>query len=279
MAIAEKPKKIRRGGPLTVRVGIGGWTFAPWRGVFYPRGLPQSQELAFAAAHLTSIEINGTFYRTQSPASFRKWAAEVPDGFVFALKAPRYATHRTLLAEAGSSIERFYASGLLELGDRLGPVLWQFAPTKKFDATDFEAFLDLLPREREGRRLRHVVEARHPSFADPRLIDLLRKHQVALAIVDSTKHPVIEDLTADFVYARLERAQADPPTGYAEPELDRWAGRIGAWANGGEPDDATRLHPKPAAKAEARDCFIYFISGAKERNPAAAMALIERLGR
>jgi uncharacterized protein YecE (DUF72 family) len=226
---------------------------------------------------VTSIEINGTFYRTQSPASYRKWAAEVPDGFVFALKAPRFATHRKVLAEAAESIERFYASGPLELGDKLGPVLWQFAPFTKFDPDDFGAFLALLPKERQGRALRHVIEALHPSFTDPRLIELLREHRVALATVDSTKHPVIEDLTADFVYARLERAQADAPTGYPEKDLDRWAARIRAWAKGAEPADATRIHPKPAPKAKARDCFFYFISGAKERNPAAAMAMIERL--
>jgi uncharacterized protein YecE (DUF72 family) len=262
---------------MTIRVGIGGWTFAPWRGTFYPRGLPHSQELRHTAAHVTSIEINGTFYRTQSPASFRKWAAEVPDGFVFALKAPRFATHRKVLAEAGESIARFYDSGPLELGDKLGPVLWQFAPFTKFDPEDFGAFLALLPRELKGRALRHVVEARHPSFADPRLIELLRAKSVALAIVDSAKHPVIEDLTADFVYARLERAQTDEPTGYDKKALDRWTERFGTWAKGGEPDDATRLHAKPAPKAKARDCFVYFIAGAKERNPAAAMAMIERL--
>jgi uncharacterized protein YecE (DUF72 family) len=262
---------------MTIRVGIGGWTFAPWRGVFYPRGLPHSQELRHATAHVTSIEINGTFYRTQSPASFRKWAAEAPEGFVFALKAPRYATHRKVLAEAGESIERFYESGPLELGDKLGPVLWQFAPFKKFDPEDFGAFLALLPRELKGRALRHVVETRHPSFADPKAVELLRAQGVALAILDSTKHPVIEDLTADFVYARLERAQAAEPTGYAEKALDRWSERFGAWAKGGEPADATRLLAKPAPKAKARDCFVYFISGAKERNPAAAMAMIERL--
>ena len=264
---------------MTIHVGIGGWTFAPWRGVFYPKGLPQARELAYAAEHLSSIEINGTFYRTQSPASFTKWASEVPPGFVFALKGPRYATHRKPLAEAGPSIERFLASGPLTLGDKLGPMLWQFAPFTKFDPDDFGAFLALLPAERDGRRLRHVVEARHPSFSDPRFIALLREHKVANAIVESDKHALAEDLTADFVYARLERAQADEATGYPKKDLDRWAKRIGEWAAGREPADAKRLSDKPAAKANTRDCFIYFISGAKERNPAAAMAMIERLGR
>lgn len=262
---------------MAIAIGIGGWTFAPWRGPFYPKGLPQAKELAYAGERLTSIEINGTFYRTQSPTSFTKWASEVPDGFVFALKGSRYATHRKPLAEAAPSIERFLGSGPLALGDKLGPVLWQFAPFLKFDPDDFGAFLKLLPAEREGRRLRHVVEARHPSFADPRFIELLRAHKVANAIVDSEKHPVVEDLTADFVYLRLERAQADEATGYPKKAMERWAERIGAWAAGGEPADATRLIDKPAPKAKARDCFVYFISGAKERNPAAAQAIIAAL--
>ncbi len=263
---------------MAIHIGIGGWTFAPWRGVFYPKGLPQAQELHYAGEKLSSIEINGTFYRTQSPASFKKWASEVPTGFVFALKGSRYATHRKPLAEAAPSIERFLASGPLELGDKLGPVLWQFAPFLKFDPDDFGAFLKLLPHERDGRRLRHVVEARHPSFSDPRFVALLREHQVANAIVESDKHAVVEDLTTDFVYLRLERAKADEATGYAKKDLDRWAKRIGAWAAGGEPDDAMRLTNDAPPKTKTRDCFVYFISGAKERNPAAAMAMIERLG-
>ena len=263
---------------MTIGIGIGGWTFAPWRGAFYPPGLPHAQELRYAGEHLSSIEINGTFYRTQAPTSYRKWAAEVPDKFVFALKGPRYATHRKPLADAGPSIERFYGSGPLELGDKLGPVLWQFAPFTKFDPDDFAGFLDLLPREHGGRALRHVVEARHPSFADARALELLRARNIAFALVDSTKHPVIEDLTADFVYARLERSEEDEATGYPAASLDRWAERFRIWATGSEPTDATRLLANPAPKAKARDCFIYFISGAKQRNPAAAMAMMERLG-
>ncbi|MBI3513697.1 MAG: DUF72 domain-containing protein [Proteobacteria bacterium] len=262
---------------MTIRIGIGGWTFAPWRGAFYPAKLPHAQELRYAGERLSSIEINGTFYRTQTPASFRKWAAETPDDFVFALKGSRYATHRKPLAEAAPSIERFLGSGPLTLGPKLGPVLWQFAPFLKFDPDDFGAFLKLLPHERDGTKLRHVVEARHASFADPRYIALLREHQVAHAIIESDKHPVIEDLTADFVYLRLERSQDDEPTGYSKKSLDRWATRIAAWASGGEPDDVTRLVNAPAPKAKARDCFVYFISGAKVRNPAAAMAMIERV--
>jgi uncharacterized protein YecE (DUF72 family) len=262
---------------MSIRVGIGGWTFAPWRGAFYPKGLPQAQELRYAAERLSSIEINGTFYRTQTPASYRKWAGEVPAGFVFALKGPRYATHRKPLAEAGPSIERFLASGPLTLGDKLGPLLWQFAPFTKFDPQDFDAFLNLLPHERDGTRLRHVVEARHASFTDPRYVALLREHGVAHCMVDSDKHPVIEDVTADFVYCRLERSAEDEATGYPKKSLDRWIGRFKTWAGGGEPDDAGRLVNAPAPKAKARDCFVYFISGAKVRNPAAAMAMLERV--
>ena len=264
---------------MAIRIGIGGWTFAPWRGAFYPKGLPHAQELRYAAEHLSSIEINGTFYRTQTPTSFGKWASETPDGFVFALKGPRYATHRKPLAEAAPSIERFYASGPLALGDKLGPVLWQFAPFLKFDPADFGAFLKLLPKARDGRTLRHVVEARHASFSDPRYLELLREHGVAHAIIESDKHPVVEDVTADFVYLRLEAAQEDEATGYPKRALDRWAKRIKAWEAGQEPDDATRLLSERAPRAKARDCFVYFISGAKVRNPAAAMALIERLAK
>ncbi len=262
---------------MTIRVGIGGWTFAPWRGAFYPKGLPHAQELRHAAAHVSSIEINGTFYRTQTPASFLKWTSETPDDFVFSLKALRYTTHRKPLADAGESIARFLASGPLALGDKLGPILWQFAPFTKFDPADFGAFLKLLPAEQEGRRLRHVIEARHESFADPKAIALMRDHNVAYAIIESDKHAVIEDVTADFVYLRLEQSQEDEPTGYSKKNLDRWAKRIAAWAGGGEPDDATRLLDKKAPKAKARDVYAYFISGAKVRNPAAAMAMIERV--
>src|SRR4249920_2602285 len=188
-----------------IRVGIGGWVYEPWRGVFYPKGLPHARELSPASRNVTSIEINGTFYGTQKPASFRRWADETPDDFVFSLKGPRYATHRRVLAEAASSIERFFASGVLELKSKLGPLLWQFAPTKSFDADDFAAFLALLPHRLDGRALRHAVEVRHESFLTPAFVELLRKHSVAVATVDSDKHPLIADVTSDFVYARLQR--------------------------------------------------------------------------
>jgi uncharacterized protein YecE (DUF72 family) len=261
-----------------IRAGIGGWQFEPWRGVFYPKGLAQARELAHASRQVTSIEINGTFYGAQKPTSFRKWYAETPEDFIFSVKGPRYATHRRALGEAGGSIERFFGSGVLELGQKLGPILWQFPPTTQFDAANFTTFLDLLPREREGRALRHVLEVRHPSFAAPGFIELLRRRGVALAMVDDKNRPAIQDVTADFVYARLRRSEADEPTGYPRVALDQWVKRLRTWSEGGEPADAARHHPTPAPKAP-RDCFVYFINGAKLRAPAAAVAFLERLSR
>jgi uncharacterized protein YecE (DUF72 family) len=260
-----------------IRVGIGGWTYEPWRGVFYPPDLPQARELSYASRRLGTIEINGTFYRTQKPESFRRWAAESPDRFVYSLKAPRYATNRPRLAEAGPSIERFFASGVTELGDKFGPVLWQLPPNKRFDADDLAAFLGLLPRTVDGRSVRHALEVRHESFRSPQLVDLLRSHRVALVFTDSPKFPSIPDLTADFVYARLQRAEEMEPDGYPPAELDRWAARLRCWASGSEPDDLPQLLPATALSADHRDCFVYMIDGAKVRAPAAAMALIERV--
>lgn len=262
----------------SIRAGIGGWVYAPWRGVFYPEGLAQSRELAHASRQVTSIEINGTFYGAQKPTSFRKWYAETPEDFVFSVKGPRYATHRRALGEAGSSVERFFGSGVLELKEKLGPILWQFPPTMQFDETNFSAFLDLLPREREGRAIRHVLEVRHPSFASPGFIDLLRRHGTAVAMVDDKSRPAIQDVTADFVYARLRRSEEGEPTGYPSAALDQWVKRAHSWSEGGEPADATRHHPTAAKKAP-RDCFIYFINGAKVRAPAAAVAFLERLSK
>jgi len=261
-----------------IRAGIGGWQFAPWRGVFYPKGLAQARELAHASRQVTSIEINGTFYGAQKPTSFQKWYAETPEDFVFSVKGPRYATHRRALGEAGGSIERFFGSGVFELREKLGPILWQFPPTTQFDTANFAAFLDLLPREREGRAIRHVLEVRHPSFAAPGFIELLRGRGVALAVVDDKDRPAIQDVTADFVYARLRRSSEDEPTGYPRPALDAWVKRARAWSDGGEPADAARHHPTPAGKSP-RDCFVYFINGAKIRAPAAAVAFLERLSR
>jgi uncharacterized protein YecE (DUF72 family) len=259
-----------------IRVGIGGWVFKPWRGEFYPRGLPQVRELEYASRRLTTIEINGTFYRTQTRASFRKWADETPDDFIFSLKAPRSATQRRVLAEAGSSIERFFASGVTELGRKLGPILWQFHPSKKFEPNDVAAFLELLPARADGCALRHVIEAKHASFRDIAFVGLARKHSVAIALIDADKHSPITDVTGELIYARLQRTSENVKTGYPPSVLDLWAKRARAWAKGGAPDDLATIGDK-APKQMARDVFIYMISGAKVRAPAAAMALIERL--
>jgi uncharacterized protein YecE (DUF72 family) len=261
-----------------IRVGIGGWTFQPWRGPFYPKGLAQARELGFASRAVTAIEINGTFYGSQKPESFRKWHDETPEDFVFSLKGPRFATNRRELATAGESVGRFFASGVLELKDKLGPVLWQMAPTKKFDPGDFEGFLTLLPREIDGRAIRHVVEVRHESFAVPEFVTLLRKHQMPVVYADSDDYPAIADVTGDFVYARLQRAAEAEPAGYPGDQLDAWAERARVWAAGGTPADLPTVAAKPAAKRQ-RPVFLYMINGAKVRAPAAAQALIERLKR
>ena len=260
----------------TIYCGIGGWTYEPWRGVFYPKGLPHAQELAYAGERLTSIEVNGTFYGTKKPASFRKWASEVPDGFVFSLKGPRYAVNRRVLKEAGPSIQRFLESGITELGPKLGPLLWQFAPTKKFDDADFGGFLDLLPKTFGGHRLRHVVEVRSDSFKTAAFIALARKAGVAICYAEHESYPAIADVTADFVYARLQKGNEKLKAGYAPKALDQWAARAKTWAKGGEPADLPRVDKAHAAK-KPRDVFVYFIHEAKVRAPAAAMALIERL--
>jgi uncharacterized protein YecE (DUF72 family) len=261
-----------------IRVGIGGWTFEPWRGVFYPKGLPHSKELEYASRNLTTIEINGTFYRTQTPATFAKWAAEVPDGFVFSVKGPRYAVNRGVLAEAGDSIKRFVDSGPLEMGDKLGPMLWQFAPTKKFDAADFGKFLELLPSKIGGRKLRHVVEVRHASFCVPEFIALLRQFSIPVVFAEHEKYPGIADPVGDFVYARLQKGEDDIPTAYPPKALDAWAECARLWAQGAVPQGLSLADPAKKAKATPRDVFVYFIHEGKVRAPAAAMALIERLG-
>lgn len=253
-----------------IYVGIGGWNFAPWRGTFYPEGLAATKELAFASRAVTSIEINSTFYGSQKPESFRKWRDQSPDGFIFSVKGPRFTTNRRDLAGASESIERFLASGILELGDKLGPILWQFPPTRKFEPDTLRPFLAALPPT-----LRHVVEARHPSFADPAWVNLLREFGVAHAIVESEKHSMFADLTAPFVYARLELNALDALEGYDSSALDRWAARAQAWSRGETVDDLPHLRlPAPAL---ARPCFIYFISGDKVRAPDSARAMLSRL--
>ena len=261
-----------------IRVGIGGWTFPPWRGGFYPTGLPHARELEHASRQVTSIEINGTYYRLQSPESFARWREETPDGFTFSLKAPRYVTNRRVLADAGPAIERFLGSGLLALGPKLGPINWQFLPTKQYDPTDLEAFLKLLPAKLEGRPLRHVVEVRHASFAQPDFIALLRGYRIGVVIADHPTYPALNDLTAPFVYARLQSASEQEPAGYPTKALTRWAARVRAWADGGLPDDLPLLAPPPR-RPRHRDVFIYMINGFKPKAPAAAMALIGRVKR
>ncbi|WP_424813499.1 DUF72 domain-containing protein [Roseococcus sp. YIM B11640] len=257
-----------------IRIGVGGWTFEPWRGTFYPEGLAQKRELEYAAGKLTSIEINGTYYGSQKPESFRKWHDETPDDFVFALKGPRFTTNRRVLAEAGESVRRFLDSGILELKDKLGPINWQFAGTKKFDPADFEAFLKLLPHEHGGRALRHAVEVRHESFRDPDFVALARQHGVAIVLAgDTDEFPQITDPTADFIYARIMGTKEDEELGYPARALTAWAARAQAWAAGEPPKG---LAPPSGApdKMRPRDVFLYVISGFKPRNPAAAMALI-----
>jgi uncharacterized protein YecE (DUF72 family) len=261
-----------------IRVGVGGWTFEPWRGTFYPPRLPQKQELAFASGKLTSIEINGTFYGSQKPESFAKWHDETPDGFVFALKGPRFATNRRKLAEAGESVERFFKSGVLELKDKLGPINWQMAPTKSFDPDDFGQFLALLPKSVEGRPIRHAVEVRHASFKTPVFVDLAREHEVAIVLAGDCDYPQIADATAPFVYLRLMGTTDGEQDGYAPQALDRWVERARELSSGKAPRDLERVSRQKPAGAGPREVFLYVISGFKERNPAAAMAMIERLG-
>jgi uncharacterized protein YecE (DUF72 family) len=260
-----------------IRVGIGGWTYAPWRGVFYPKGLKQADELAYAASHLTSIEINATHYRLQSKTSFRKWAEAAPGGFVFSVKGPRLVTQQKVLAETGNFIARFLNSGLAELGDKLGPVLWQFAPFKPFDRDDFARFLDHLPHELDGLKLNHVVEPRHNSFRDPAFVKLLRDSGVTASFTDAETWPNIADLTGDVVYARLQQGDDTLEAAYPPKALDAWAARAKIWANGGVPKDLPVVDATHRPEAKPRDVFIYFIHEGKLRAPAAATALIERL--
>jgi len=260
-----------------IRVGIGGWNFAPWRGSFYPKGLKQASELAHASRHVTTIEINGTFYRAQSAASFAKWRDETPEDFVFSVKGHRAIVMSRVLAEAGERIDWFMKSGVLELGEKLGPILWQLAPHKKFDADDIAGFLKLLPAKANGRPLSHALEVRHESFLVPGFVALLREHNVAVAFADSDDYPAISDVTADFVYARLQRTVDEHETGYGPADLDRWAANAKEWEAGGTPEDLPCFGAKPAPKKK-RPVFLYMIAGAKHRNPAAAMALIERVG-
>lgn len=243
-----------------IHVGIGGWTFAPWRGAFYPADLKQKDELAFATRALTAIEINGTYYSGFKPETFAGWANAAPKGFAFSAKANKFCTNKKVLAEAGPSIEKFFAQGINELGDRLGPILWQFAHTKKFDFDDFARFLDLLPDRLGERKLRHALEVRHESFCDERFFALARNHGVAICLSDHPVYPMIDEPTADFVYARLMRGTDDEPTCYPPAGIETWSSRLSAKAEDG------------------RDVFAFFISGGKPRAPFGAQAMQEALG-
>lgn len=259
-----------------IRVGIGGWNYAPWRKNFYPDGLVQRRELEYASRQLRAIEINGTYYGAQKPATYAKWAAETPDDFIFSLKAPRYITEGKRLADAGRGIDGFIRGGLEEFGARLGPILWQLPPSRVFNADDLAAFLGHLPHELAGRPLRHVLEVRHDSFRCADYLALARGRGVPTVFTDSTDYPSLADLTGDFVYARLMRSKADIATGYAPHALDDWARHAWDWADGRDPADLPHVAAlSPPVKR--RDVFVFFISSAKERNPAAAMALQQRV--
>lgn len=242
-----------------IHIGIGGWTYAPWRGTFYPSGLRQKDELDYAASRLTAIEINGTYYSSFKPESFKKWADAAPDGFVYSVKASRFCTNRRVLADGADSIAKFLGQGITELGDKLGPILWQFMATKKFDPQDFAGFLTLLPAQQDGIKLRHALEVRHESFNDPAFIEMAGNAGAAIVYADHDEFPLIDATTADFAYARLMKSQADEARGYSDAALDGWAQKKQEWA-------------------ATRDVYSFFISGAKEHNPLAAIALIERLG-
>lgn len=296
--------------PGRIRIGISGWTYAPWRGVFYPEKLSQDEELPYAASLFDSIEINGTFYRLQQPASFVRWRDETPEDFVFSVKAPRYITHVRRLREIETPVANFLASGVLRLDHKLGPLLWQFPPFLRYDAPRFEAFFAMLPhdtveaarlarahderiRSDEGipdapaRPLRHAIEVRHESFRDPAFIESLRRHRIALVCADTVSWPRLMDLTADFVYCRLHGSEELYVSGYDDASLDAWARRVLAWAAGGEPDDAERVLPALDAKGgtkgdgagHGRDVFVYFDNDAKVRAPADAASLADRVAR
>ena len=267
-----------------IRVGIGGWNYAPWRQTFYPSGTTQSRELEYASRQVTSIEINGTFYRLQTPEVFAKWHDSTPKEFMFAVKAPRFIVQRRELAGAGAALERFLSSGIAELKSKLGPILWQLAATKAFDPRDLEAFLALLPAKLGKRPLRHALEVRHASYVNREFLAIARRHDVAVVYADDASYPAVADLTSTFVYARLRRCSASVATGYPLNDLKRWSRRAQAWVKGKEPADLQKIATKASpgrgvggTTAVPRDAFIYFINGAKERAPAAAQKLLELL--
>lgn len=285
-----------------VRIGISGWRYKGWRGVFYPAGLPQRRELEYAASIFGSVEINGTFYSLQRPESFARWAEVTPDDFVFAVKGSRYITHMLRLTKCRKPLANFFASGVLRLGRKLGPILWQFPVQFRFNAEKIAAFFEMLPRDTnaalalarrhdkrvsgrswlrapENRPLRYAMEVRDPSFVDPEFIRLLRRHEIALVCADAVSWPRLMDLTADFVYCRLHGSEQLYASGYDDKSLDEWAARVAAWARGSEPADAERVINAPAPKRARRDVFLYFDNDAKVRAPVDAQGLIDRVAK
>ena len=261
-----------------IRAGIGGWTFEPWRGVFYPKGLKHADELSYAASKLTAIEINGTYYSSFKPESWAKWRAATPDGFKFAVKASRFCVNRRVLTDdkAKASMDIFLNQGLTELGDRLGPILWQFMATKKFDYDDFGGFFDLLPKKLGDLPAHHVIEVRNGTFADPKFVSLCRDHNVTICVSENENYPIIPDVTSDLVYLRLISASDEIETGYAAKELDLWAGRFKAYAAGEVPGDLTPID-RNGLPETPRDVYAFVIHEGKVRAPAAAMEFIKRV--
>jgi uncharacterized protein YecE (DUF72 family) len=288
-----------------IRIGISGWTYPPWRGDFYPPGLPHDRELEFASRQVNSIEINGTFYGLQRPSSFRVWYQATPDDFVFSLKGSRFITHLTHLTrlrEPKAPLANFFASGVLELGRKLGPVLWQLPPNFQYDRSRLENFFKLLPRDTQAASvlarchdqklrsraalkpsahlaIRHALEVRHPSFEQPEFIALLREHHIAMVVADTAgKWPLIEDVTSDFIYIRLHGAEELYASGYTEPALDEWARKIRRWSEGGTPENARLLTPTPPTRKQGRDVFTYFDNDVKTQAPFDAISLGKRFG-
>lgn len=284
----------------TVRIGISGWRYAGWRGGFYPNGLRQVDELSYASRHFDTIEINGTHYSLQRPDDFARWHDETPPGFVFAVKGSRFITHMKRLRDIEAPLANFFGQGLLRLGNKLGPILWQFGPRFRFDAERLDRFFDLLPRDSDAaaalaRRhdhrlddrawteaaahtpLRHAVEIRHPSFLDPAFVALLRRHGIALVFADAVDWPYAEDVTADFLYLRLHGSEELYASGYSDAALDRWAARIRAWSDGGQPSGARLIEPRTRPRRRRRDVYVYFDNDAKVRAPYDAQALAAKL--
>lgn len=264
-------------GSGTIRAGMGGWTFEPWDTSFYPEKLPKTRQLGYATRQVPTIEVNGTYYSSFKEPTFVKWAKEAPDGFIYSLKGNRFVTNRRVLGEAGESMTRFLGSGIAALGEKLGPILWQFAPTKKFDPEDFEAFLKLLPDSQDGVKLHHALEVRHDSFVTPDFVALARRYRAAIVYADHARYPAIADITGDFIYARLQTGSDDNPDCYTPEALDAWAERARIWAEGKAPADLKVVDPENPAAARPRDVFIYFITEGKVRAPHGATALMQRI--